>query len=134
MEAIKEEAIEPTLTLDRLTTEEWLAKGKKLFGKDPKGWKFKCPCCGHIQTIADFIELRELGLWSGDAQTAYFSCIGRYDTRIPVMKKGGLLDKGNGSPCDYTLGGLIRLHKTVVVDGEGEENPVFEFATTEEGA
>lgn len=112
----------------RMSKQEWLAKGKELFGDDPKVWRFKCACCGHVQTIGDFIKLRDLGLWEGDAQTAYHSCIGRYDPRIPE-KEVGKLDGEGKSPCDYTLGGLIVLAKTVVVDGEGNEHKVFEFAT-----
>ena len=125
--ATKERHIKYGDTVKRLTTEEWLAKGKELFGDDPKLWKFSCANCGHIQTIADFIELRKLGLFDGDVQGAYYSCIGRYDRRLPDKTIGELGDKDK-SPCNYTLGGLIVLAKTVVVDDENYENPVFEFA------
>lgn len=37
---------------------DWLAEGEKLFGTDPRKWKFKCPNCGHVQSMEDFIELR----------------------------------------------------------------------------
>lgn len=118
----------------RLSQDEWLAKGKELFGDDPRQWKFRCACCGHVQTMGDFIELQKLGLWHRDIdiQKAYHSCIGRYDPRIP-HKALGKLDGQGKSPCDYTLGGLICLAKTVVVDGDGKEHKVFEFATDEEG-
>ncbi len=115
-------------TVNRISKDDWLAEGKRLFGEDRREWKFKCACCGHIQTIADFIELRNLKIWDGDAQIAYHSCIGRYDTRIPA-KDLGRLDGRSKSPCDYTLGGLISLAKTVVVDDNQNEHKVFEFAT-----
>jgi hypothetical protein len=109
----------------KITQEEWLAEGRKLFGDDPKDWRFVCPNCGNIQTIGDFMELRKHGIEIKDAQVAYFNCIGRYDTRIPAKKIGHI---GEGkSPCDYSLGGLIHLHKTVVIDGDTEHR-VFEFA------
>lgn len=108
----------------RIPLKDWLKEGRKLFGKDAKLWRFVCSNCGHIQTPADFLELKKLGMFDGDAQVAYFSCIGRYDERIPQGRIGKL---GDGmSPCDYTSGGLILLHKTVVIMG-GEDHPVFEF-------
>ena len=110
----------------RMPLEQWLAKGRELFGDDPKQWRFRCANCGHVQTIADFIKLRDLGLWEGDAQIAYYSCIGRYDSRI-LPGQLGRLDGEGKSPCDYTLGGLFCLAKTIVIDDEGREHPVFEF-------
>lgn len=123
-------AIEERKLPDRIPKKEWSALGRKLFGKDPRKWKFVCACCGHVQTIGDFIELRDLGLWDGDAQIAYHNCIGRYDTRIKD-KDIGRLDGRGKSPCDYTLGGLFCLAKTFVVDEDGNEHAVFEFAEEE---
>jgi len=114
----------------KIATADWLAKGTELFGDDPKLWRFVCPNCKHVQSIADFIALREAVGYEGEVQNAYYSCIGRYDTRIPE-KDIGTLTANPKSPCDYTLGGLICLAKTIVVDDEGKENPVFEFATIE---
>ena len=110
----------------KISVEEWMGEGKALFGDDPRLWRFKCANCHHVQTIADFIELRDLGLYRGDVQNAYYSCIGRYDTRIPESKIGTITDRK--SPCDYTLGGLFRFVKTIVVDHDGTEKHVFEFA------
>ena len=106
---------------------EWLAEGYKLFGKDERKWKFKCSNCGHIQTIDDFIELREKGISKINPESAYFSCIGRFDTRI--SKIGQIGDKI--SPCNYTLGGLLCFAHTFVIDEKGNEHPVFEFASEE---
>lgn len=108
---------------------DWLKEGKERFGEDPKAWKFVCPNCGNIQTIQDFIDLRDHDIEVQDAQVAYYSCIGRYDTRIPRAKIGTLGDPKEY--CNYTLGGLITLNKTVVIDGKGKENRVFEFAEKE---
>lgn len=118
----------------RIPIADWLAEGKRLFGDDAAVWRFVCSNCKHVQTIADFIELRDLKIWDGnDAQIAYYSCIGRYDTRIPEAKKGQLLGNPK-SPCDYTLGGLIGLAKTIVIDDDDREHHVFEFDRSEEGA
>ena len=43
----------------------------------------------------------------------YFSCIGRW---VP------------GIGCDWTLGGLLRIHTLEVINGQGDKIPVFEFA------
>ena len=119
-----EPATEVESDVKRIPLKDWLKEGKKLFGEDAKLWRFVCPNCGHIQTPADFFKLRELGIFKGDPQTAYYSCIGRYDKRIPKKKIGTLGDKK--SPCDYTSGGLIELAKTIVIM-EGEPHQVFEF-------
>ncbi len=108
----------------RILLADWLAKGYKLFGKDARLWRFKCSNCGHIQSMNDFIELREKGITDVEPQTAYFSCIGRFDSRLPKVGQIG----DNISPCNYTLGGLLCFAHTFVVDEEGKEHPVFEFA------
>jgi len=113
--------------LKEISLKEWLQEGERLFGPDKKQWKFKCPNCGHIQSIQDFIELREKGICDIDGNTAYFSCIGRFDTRIPENKIGTISDKK--SPCNYTNGGLFCFAKTFVIDEQGKKHAVFEFAT-----
>ncbi|KKN00871.1 hypothetical protein LCGC14_1133440 [marine sediment metagenome] len=109
--------------------EEWKKEGEKLFGDDPLKWKFVCPNCGHVQTMQDFVELHRLKIYKGKSpEVAYFSCIGRFDTRIPRIKIGTL-----GEPkeyCDYTLGGLIPLVRTVLIT-QGDKQNVFEFAAAE---
>ena len=92
-----------------LTLEKWQNKAEKLFGKDVKEWKFKCPQCGGVQTMQDFIDNK---IDNPDTKF-YFSCIGRW-----------VKDKG----CNWTLGGLLQMHKTEVTSEEGENIPVFEFA------
>lgn len=108
---------------------EWLAEGKRLFGADIKQWKWKCSNCGHVQSIADFLELKKLGIIKAETdvgELVYFSCIGRFDTRIPVENVGTIFDKK--SPCNYTLGGLFCFANTFVISESGEKHPVFEFA------
>jgi hypothetical protein len=114
-----------------ITLKEWLAEGERLFGTDKKQWKWKCLNCGHVQTIADFIELRDKKILSDDfdpGQVVYFSCIGRYDTRIPKEDVGTIWDKKKKSPCNYTLGGLFCFANTYVIDESGQSHPVFDFA------
>lgn len=98
------------MTHKTMTRDEWMAMGEKLYGADPRGWKFKCPHCGHVQSGASVTEhnpaLKDTSDW------IYFACEGRHNK-----------DYG----CNWTLGGLFQIHKLVVVDGEHNVR-CFEFA------
>lgn len=85
---------------------DWMNELKEKFGNDSAQWKFKCPSCGHIQCGADFEAIGQ------DRGNASFNCIGRHK-------------KGVG--CDWSLGGLLQIHSTVVVK-ELQLFPVFEMA------
>lgn len=87
--------------------DDWGNECIKRFGEDPRGWKFKCPRCGHVQSGNDFIAAG-IKYW----QDCYTDCIGRYV-------------KGVG--CDWTLGGLFQIHKLSVLK-DGRVFPVFELA------
>lgn len=101
--------VTPATNRKTLTIEEWKAKAISLFGQDPNNWKFKCRHCGGIQTKADFVaaEVPEPG------NKFFFSCIGRW---VP------------GRGCNWTLGGLLQIHETEVINEDGKAVPVFEFA------
>lgn len=102
---------------------EWLSQARSLFGDDPKKWRFKCPVCGHSQTLADFEAI------GAEPQSAYTECIGRY----LLSRASGLgsksADGGKKSPCDYAAFGLFRLSPApeVVPDGGGKPVAVFAF-------
>lgn len=86
----------------------WIAELKERFGNDAKKWAFKCPMCGNVQTAQDFINNKV----EEPENKVYFSCIGRYV-------------KGKG--CDWTLGGLLQIHKMAVMK-DAIIFPVFEMA------
>lgn len=76
---------------------------------------FKCPWCGNIQS---FYSLSFYMAQEGAASRAYFSCEGRYN---------------NGSRgCDWTLGGLLKLHTLEVIAEDGKNVPSFEPASPAE--
>ena len=91
-----------------LKYDDWVNSLKDRFGEDSKQWKFKCPNCGGTQSIQDFLDN---GVKDPDRQV-YFNCIGRF-----------VADIG----CDWSLGGLFKLHKTVVIQ-DMQIIPVFEMA------
>jgi hypothetical protein len=104
-----------------MTKEEWLEKGKELFGDDFFSWKFRCPNCGHIQSIEDFRQYKDQG---ANPNSAYQVCIGRF-------MDGDIGELGDGkSPCNYAACGLICLAPIIVIDGK-TETKAFEFAHDE---
>ncbi|MBW2962285.1 dolichyl-diphosphooligosaccharide--protein glycosyltransferase subunit 2 [Mesonia aestuariivivens] len=94
--------------MNLLKFKDWKKKAENLFGENIEDWKFQCPSCKGVQTLKDFKEAK-----IKDPETKfYFSCIGRW-----VENKG----------CKWTLGGLLQIHKTEVINKDGESIPVFEF-------
>jgi hypothetical protein len=94
--------------MKKLTLQDWKKEGEKLYGTDMKKWKFVCAQCGETQTLQDFIDNKV----KNPEERFFFSCIGRWD------KKRG---------CDWTLGGLLTIHKTEVINEENKTVAVFEF-------
>jgi hypothetical protein len=109
----------------RMTPEEWTAEGKRLFGDDYNAWKFKCPICGHVQSVGDFRQFKDQG---GNMNSAYQQCIGRF-MKDPVHRPFGETVKGEPKqPCDYAIYGLFCFPAVVVVFPDGHETPAFAFA------
>ena len=96
----------------KITRDEWLAMGERLYGKDTSKWKFKCVQCGNVQTLDDFVAA---GLTPEEASTrVYFSCLGRVR---------------NGVGCNWSLGGLFQIHNLEVFDDtDNTTTAIFDFA------
>ena len=109
---------------NKMSYKDWHTKGKSLFGEDVKKWKFKCPICGNIQTMEDFIKL---GV-KNSQDYVFFSCIGRW---AKDGKCSTLFDEKIKQPCDYTNVGLFNLSKLTVINQDGKEVSTFEFAEGE---
>jgi hypothetical protein len=88
---------------------------------------FRCPICGTVQSMAALI-LAGAGS-SEDEVEGYvgFSCIGRWTNAGPHLK-----GTPPGRGCDWTLGGLFRIHKLVVITEDQKEHARFEIATPDE--
>ena len=106
------------MTEEIMTKDEWMSTGKKLYGDDFMEWKFKCPSCGHIQTVKDFKQFKDKG---ATPDTARFNCIGRYDGH------GDVVLGTKPGPCNYTAGGLLNLNPIKITDGD-KEYTSFAFA------
>ena len=95
----------------RMTKAEWLARGTELFGADFDAWRFVCPGCGHVQSIADFRPFKDRG---ATPESARCECIGRYTGGRSWAYGGG------PGPCDYAGYGLFPISPVTVIDGERE--------------
>lgn len=100
-----------------MTIEEWRALGAKRFGDDYRHWRFVCPSCHHVASVEDW---NSAGAPEG---AVAFSCVGRYGGG-----SGEKTFKQRGGPCDYAGGGLFKLNPITVIDAEGKEHSVFDFA------
>lgn len=106
----------PTYSISKrreITIENWKKVGEKLFGPEFKKWKFVCVKCGNIQSIESMLEhnpnLEEKDL----RNSVYFNCEGRLTDKIG---------------CDWSLGGLFKIHQTEVKLPDGDFVPVFDFS------
>lgn len=88
---------------------------------------FRCPVCRTIQSGHDIISTGAVKTFEEAERFLAFSCIGRFTGSGP-HKRGAPA----GSGCDWTLGGLFRIHELEVVTPDGRKHPRFELATPEE--
>lgn len=86
----------------------------------------KCPMCGTTQSAASLIAAGAGASFDEVEKFLGFSCVGRF-TGAGTPRK-----KPDGQPCNWTLGGLFRLHKLEVVTPDGVKHPRFELATPDE--
>jgi len=108
-----------------MSIEDFRKEGLKRFGDKLKNWRFICPVCSTIQSGED---LHKAGIDKDKVQDYLgFSCIGRWTDAGPY-KDGDPPGKG----CNWTLGGLIRIHKLEIRDNNGDIFPHMEFAPEEE--
>lgn len=92
---------------------EWQEELIERFGENCENWKFVCPVCGHIQSVADFKAIGK------DFNYAYSYCIGRFT---------GNDDKTGAKGCNYAVNGLFHLNKTTVISEKYLPVKVFEIA------
>ena len=112
--------------MERMTREEWLAKGKRLFGPDWKTWELVCPVCKTPQTAKQLMETSGYGDEKVQAILG-FSCVGRFNGAGEFNKDR----KEKKFGCNWTLGGLLRLHTLELTykddDGKEQVREMFEF-------
>lgn len=88
---------------------------------------FLCPACGTVQSARDFIRAGAGDDFEAVEKHLAFSCIGRFTHANPPPKK-----KGKQKGCNWTLGGLLRIHELEIIDEQGKHHPRFALATPEQ--
>lgn len=111
--------------MKELTLDEFRAE-LKAQGVERDDYAFKCPMCNTIQSARTLIAAGAGADFDAVQGQLGFSCIGRH------TGKGSPATEPKGTGCNWTLGGLFRTHKLVVVTPDGEKHPHFEPATPEE--
>lgn len=85
---------------------------------------FKCPICSTVQSMASLVH------WGAPADKVEnyigFSCEGRFSGAGPYVD--GSANRG----CDWTLGGLFKMHTLEVVLPDGKVQPSFALASADE--
>lgn len=84
--------------------------------------KLVCPMCGVAQSANDLIAAGAGKTFDEVEKYVGFSCVGRW------TGAGSPRNKPDGKPCNWTLGGLFKLHKFEVVLADGSRHPRFEPA------
>lgn len=105
------------------TIEDWREEGKTLFGLPAAKWKFKCPMCGKVYSVQEFVDA------GGDPNGAYQECIGRH-------KGAGAPGSPDGNPdgCNWAAYGLFGIPNNkgrLILNPDGDVTEVFDFAREE---
>jgi len=112
----------------RLTVAEFMAEVERQIGHTPASERdhlrvtFVCPMCACAQDGADFVQAGAGRDWAEVETHVGFTCIGRW------KKAKSPRARPDGKPCDWTVGGLFKVHTIEVVDEEGTAHPMFELA------
>lgn len=119
--------------MEQITKEEFHARIKDQGVSAREHIALKCPICGTVQSIA---SLRKVGVEAARCENVIgFSCEGRFTNAGAWVSDGDTSRKAAARRkirgCNWTLGGLFKLHKLEVLTPEGPQ-PSFEVATPEE--
>lgn len=93
---------------------EFFDEGKKRFGPNRDDWRFQCPACGHVQSIAGFMKRHPEAKRPEVAAWIFFNCEGRRDRSVG---------------CNWSLGGLLHIQERMLTEtGTGAHHcPAFLF-------
>jgi hypothetical protein len=122
------------MTIEKIAVAELRARMKAQGVSSNKHVAFKCPICATVQSMA---SLERAGLPADNCESIIaFSCEGRVSGAGPWPSEkdhsAKAVNRRKVRGCDWTLGGLLRLHELVVVLENGRECPSFVLATAEE--
>lgn len=122
------------MTIERITVDEAHGRMKAQGVRSREHIAFICPICGTVQSMASLVvagaKPERVENYVG------FSCEGRFNSAGPwpsskdKTKKAERRRKVRG--CDWTLGGLLSIHRLEVIGDNGKAQPSFEIATADQ--
>jgi hypothetical protein len=120
------------MSVERISHDEFLGR-IKVQGVSSKHIALVCPICGTVQSMASLIKV---GAKPETVEGFFgFSCEGRFSRAGPWPAESNKTDAAKKRRlvrgCDWTLGGLLRLHR-LEVTVDGGVRPCFELATPEQ--
>jgi hypothetical protein len=120
------------MSIERISHEEFLQR-LKTQGVSREHLALVCPICGTVQSMASLIKAGAApDKVDGDFG---FSCEGRFSRAGPWPSVSAETEKAKQRRlvrgCDWTLGGLLHLHRLEVMTADGPR-PCFELATPEQ--
>ena len=90
-----------------------------------------CPICSTVQSATDLIRAGAGSSMDEVERYLGFSCVGRWTGAEAFHSAKRRRDPAKLG-CNWTLGGLFRLHRLEVVTPDGEHHPRFELASPEQ--
>lgn len=109
----------------KITLDEFRSELKNQ-GQAREDAAFVCPMCGTVQSAKSLIAAGAGKSFEEVETQLGYSCVGRWLGSSAPRKKP------DGKPCNWTLGGLFRLHALEVTGPDGKGHPFFEIATIEQ--
>jgi len=110
-----------------MKVDDYFLIAENRFGRDPRKWKFVCPMCNKVQSVQDFLNLKERMDEDTIRGHIGFSCIGTFNGRGTEILFNDNNEKSKHG-CNYTLGGLFQIHTIEIKDNDGKTHPRFELA------
>jgi hypothetical protein len=119
---------------ERITVAEFHARLKAQEVGETWHCALVCPVCGTVQSIASLVKA---GATQPQAERMIgFACEGRLTDVGPWPNSKNNSDKAfirrHMRGCDWTLGGLFKVHELEVLTDDGEAHPRFRVATMEQ--
>lgn len=108
--------------MERMTLDEFLA-ALKAQGVAREDLALVCPMCSVVQSARDLMAAGAGDSFEAVEKFLGFSCLGRF------TGAGSPRKTPDGSPCNWTLGGLFTTHQLEVVTDDGTCHPRFKPAT-----
>ena len=84
---------------------------------------FVCPMCATVQSAISLILADAGADFAAVEKHLGWSCVGRFLGAEPPRRRP------DGKPCDWSLGGLFKLHRLEVILADGTRAMRFELAT-----